>query len=319
SPWDMPQVATETMGPNNAIQMLAYFDALYSRYWVESRITPDGTRQVKVPIGKMSAEIQKSIRSSQQQLANDIRVIEQRNTLIEQRNGPIVQVVSHFTGQKLKGFREDWMKWWTDERGYGYDPPPPRPKPTMTETIQPSYRPQQVEGFVYDQVAGYTPRPRTSCFSAGTLVRTKTGLQPIESLQVGDQVLTQDTATGALTYEPIITVFHNRPKPLLRIDLGSESILATGIHRFWQAGKGWTMARELKPGDMLRTLDGLVRVESVEPAPVQPVYNLEVARNASFFVGRQDALVHDNTLVQPTLQAFDAPMDKQAGKELAGE
>ena len=37
--------------------------------------------------------------------------------------------------------------------------------------------------------------------------------------------------------------------PTLRIAIGGESIVATGIHRFWKAGKGWTMARELKAGD----------------------------------------------------------------------
>ena len=44
------------------------------------------------------------------------------------------------------------------------------------------------------------------------------------------------------------------PPPTLRITIGGESIVATGIHRFWKAGKGWTMARELKAGD--RFADG---------------------------------------------------------------
>ena len=40
-----------------------------------------------------------------------------------------------------------------------------------------------------------------------------------------------------------------------RVKMGDESVVATGIHRFWKAGGGWVMARELKPGDPIRTLD----------------------------------------------------------------
>ena len=38
----------------------------------------------------------------------------------------------------------------------------------------------------------------------------------------------------------------------------------------------------------------------------QAVFNLEVAEGHDFFVGRQGALVHDNSLVQPTPEPFDA-------------
>jgi len=36
------------------------------------------------------------------------------------------------------------------------------------------------------------------------------------------------------------------------------------------------------------------------------VYNLEVAEGQSFFVGTLGALVHDNSLVSPVQQPFDA-------------
>ena len=46
---------------------------------------------------------------------------------------------------------------------------------------------------------------RMSCFGAGTMVRTLTGSEPIESLKLGDQVLTQSIKTGALAYKPILS------------------------------------------------------------------------------------------------------------------
>ena len=66
------------------------------------------------------------------------------------------------------------------------------------------------------------------------------------------------------------------------------------------------MARDLKVGDAIRTLGGVARVTAVEEAETQPVFNLEVAEGHDFFVGGQGALVHDNSLVQPTPEPFDA-------------
>jgi hypothetical protein len=149
-------------------------------------------------------------------------------------------------------------------------------------------------------------RQHHSCFAAGTPVQTLTGLRPIETIRLGDEVLTRDTSSGALSYQPVVAVFHNKPNQTLKVTLGDEAIVATGIHRFWKAGRGWTMTRDLKPGDLIRTLGGLARVEGVESDRVQPVFNLQVAEGESFLVGRQGALVHDNSLVLPVAAPFDA-------------
>jgi hypothetical protein len=66
------------------------------------------------------------------------------------------------------------------------------------------------------------------------------------------------------------------------------------------------MARELKPGDTIRTLAGPTRVDAVEDGGVQPVFNLDVADDRDFFVGCLGALVHDNRLPSPVREPFDA-------------
>ena len=66
------------------------------------------------------------------------------------------------------------------------------------------------------------------------------------------------------------------------------------------------MARDLKPGDVVRGLGGVATVKSVEPAGVEPVYNLKVMQAESFFVGESGLLVHDNSEVQPVTRPFDA-------------
>jgi len=236
---------------------------------------------------------QRALAVSQAQLNNDIQTVEALRARVAQVNQWTLNVLGEVTNQDFGEEPELWRKWWTDQQGYVYAAPPSSLfKPTYTELVE---NPVLVP-----------PQPHRSCFGAGTPVRTLAGLRPIEELQTGDQVLTQDTKTGRLSFEPILAIFHNSPAATLRIKLEGGTIVATGIHRFWRAGKGWVMARELKPGDRVRTIDGTSRVEEIEKEVVQPVFNLEVASHASFFVGPQGALVHDNTLVEPVFQPFDA-------------
>ena len=53
------------------------------------------------------------------------------------------------------------------------------------------------------------------------------------------------------------------PDETFQITPGAGTVVATGIHRFWRAGKGWTMAHDLKPGNLVRTVGGLVAVNAV--------------------------------------------------------
>ena len=89
------------------------------------------------------------------------------------------------TGRYLGQDKEAWRKWWTEERGYAYEPPPVRPRQDLTlDDDKPTY---------FSNVNAN----RTSCFAAGTSVRTLAGPRPIESVAIGDQVLTQDPDSGA--------------------------------------------------------------------------------------------------------------------------
>jgi len=253
-------------------------------------------------------EAQKTALVAQLQLLSDIREVEAANVAIHEANGRVVRVLGQLTGQDFQEDREKWRAWWVDYQGYAYTPSGPRPKPTFYEDVPLAYEPQTVPVTMSQQPIASSDSVRVghSCFGAGTPVRTLSGPRPIETLRVGDQILTRDATTGALSYQPIVAVYHNRPSPTLTIRAGDETIVATGIHRLWKAGHGWTMARELKPGGTLRTVSGLVTVESVEPAAVQPVFNLEVASGQSFFVGISGVLAHDNSLVTPVSHPFDA-------------
>jgi hypothetical protein len=148
--------------------------------------------------------------------------------------------------------------------------------------------------------------PHHACFAAGTMVHTSSGPREIESISLGDRVLSQQTSTGALSYQPVLATHINGPAETLRITIeGGEEIVATGIHRFWKAGKGWTMARDLGPGDPLRILGGTAIVRSVKAGARQKVYNLDIAGNRNFLVGSAGLLVHDFSFVEPVPSPFD--------------
>jgi Pretoxin HINT domain len=275
---------------------------------IESKVID---REVEVPIGQMMLDAQRSAQSAQAQLASDVQAIDSYNAPIVETNGRVQQILADSTGVDLAPDKDVWAKWLVDLSGYAFGASSSSyEKPTIVEDVPISYQPQAVPIVVDQPVA--TVISRHSCFGAGTPVRTLEGLSAIEKLRAGDEVLTQDLKTGELKYQAILTAYHNPPNATLRIELDGDKIVATGIHRFWKAGRGWVMARELKAGDALRTVGGTRVVKSVEPERVQPVFNLQVADGQSFFVGESGVLAHDNSVVNPTPNPFDAVPDLKA-------
>ena len=94
-----------------------------------------------------------------------------------------------------------------------------------------------------------------SCFAAGTPVWSLTGPKPIETIDPGDRVLSQDPDSGELAYKPVLGVTFRPPSRRLVIGVGGEKITTTLGHPFWVAGEGWRMAKELKTGARLQGLE----------------------------------------------------------------
>lgn len=263
--------------------------------------------KVVVPVFGGSAPSSSAVRQmldqqQDRQVASDLRAVDSRNASRRWNNSSVAGLLAQITGQSLGNEPEPWRTWWSDQQGYAYRTPiDDTPKRVITR-VRHYFEPQFV-----------VLRTHSSCFAAGTPVHTLLGPRPIETLQVGDQALCEDPETGALGYQPIVRVLHNPPSVTLKIRLAGApedegaAIVATPIHRFWQAGKGWVLARDLKPGTPLRLLGGVARVESVEPSDrAVPVFNLELAGGHTFFVGPRGALVHDNARAQPLSHPFDA-------------
>ncbi len=258
------------------------------------------TPAIYIPIGQMRADASMSARAAQGQLERDAAAIDAINAAVTRSNERPVAVLSAATGEPFVD-RKAWEKWFVDQVGYAFITP--EEKPTVVENVPINYQTSAVAtpGIAVLSVS------RVSCFGKGTSVRTLAGPRPIEDLKVGDTVLTQDTRCGRLGYRPVTVVHHNPPSATYDIKLGDDTVVSSHFHRFWVAGRGWVMARDLKAGDPVRTLGGVVKVASIEPGSVQPVFNLDVEGEADFFAGASAALVHDNTLPDLKQAPFDAP------------
>ena len=246
------------------------------------------TMQVKVRTQEFFLEANVKAAVVQQQLLADVNWIEQfkmQAATLSDRVLPILQTAAEAPASKIDP--DGLYTWWYDRLGYSYQPP------------------EQVQAAVNVFPESASPS-LTTCFAAGTPVRTIEGFRPIEEIRPGELVLSQDVATGGLEFRPIVLVHHNAPNQTLRITLSNDEILSASVyHRFWRSGKGWAQARELEEGDVLRALGGTLKVVAVEPGAVEPLFNLDVSQNRSFFVGNSNLLVHDNTLPPARGALFD--------------
>ena len=259
-------------------------------------------------VGRAFVESQQAAVSAERQLENDVQSLESYNVAAREANKQVADILNNATGETLEPDPVACRKWAVDQLGYALGAQTSA-KPAVNQDVTLDYQLPPVAGLIRTTEGYASATSHHSCFGRGTLVHTQSGPEPIETVRAGDLVLVQDTKTGALSYKAVVIPYHNPPNATYKVALdGGETVVATGIHRFWKAGKGWTMARDLVAGDALRSVDGAETVVSVtaDPNP-QPVFNLEVADSPNFFVGGRGLLVHDNSLVVPEPEPFDAP------------
>jgi hypothetical protein len=132
-------------------------------------------------------------------------------------------------------------------------------------------------------------------FSSDTPVTTEDGLLPISLVKPGEQVLAYNEELDTTGIYTVTAVMVHQDPVLTFLIIDGESIQTTPEHPFYTEEQGWVPAGELWIGAHVRKADGSYgAVQTIGEAHwPQPMYNLTVAQAHTFFVGKQQWLVHN--------------------------
>ena len=147
----------------------------------------------------------------------------------------------------------------------------------------------------------FNPALRSACknsFTAGTLVATANGLVPIEDIKIGDKVWAYNETNQTKSLQEVTHLIRGEGnKTLTDITLDSgEVITATSNHPFWAvADHNWTEAGELTLDNILLNINEYNTTISnlTTYTKEDVVYNLTVANDHTYFVGRDGVLGHN--------------------------
>jgi hypothetical protein len=224
-----------------------------------------------------------------------------QNRQIAAMNERLMWVLQNATGEQLPAAPEAWWQWWNDRNEVFIAGTKPQTVSYQVERIAVQDNvPDLSSGSVAQSVTPPSPPRRSDCLAAGTPVWTIKGPQAIETIRVGDLVLSQHPDTGELTYKPVLRTTLRPPGELICIEAGGELYQTSGGHLFWVAGEGWVKSRDLVSGQVLHSVNGPVHITSVSSGIEAQTYNLIVADFATYFVGQQRVLSHDNSVRTPT-------------------
>jgi hypothetical protein len=283
-------------------------------------------KKIRRAYAQQRVALAKEASKQYQRVSEAIQEVQEMNDRTSTYNEPIFALLRTTTGQYIESKPQLWRDWWKDYNELDEGPykpeidfcypedygnvivsttsPPPRPHSTAPRLLSGPgpIRRSDLPGPIRPRRYG-RDRPR-SCFPAGTLVWTEIGPVAIESMRRGDRVLSQDPDSGELTYQLVLDTTIRPPSETLQIHVGDEQIESTLGHPFWVIGDGWRMAKELKAGDRLHSVQGGATIDMIEPGETVEAYNLVVAETNTYFVGEHRVLVHDNEL----RQAMDLPL-----------
>lgn len=141
-----------------------------------------------------------------------------------------------------------------------------------------------------------------TCFIKGTLIETEEGLIPIQTVAVGDKVASKDPVTGKIAFKPVVQLYHHHHKEILDLTLtnkqGHVQTLGVTLGHPFRDNKSntWVTAGHLHIGEALASEHpGSLTVTGIKiDAKKQDTYNFEVKDFHTYFVGKDQAWVHNS-------------------------
>ena len=136
-----------------------------------------------------------------------------------------------------------------------------------------------------------------TCFVAGTMILTASGLVAIENIKAGDKVISTYPETMETSPKTVLETYIREVTTLVHLTVNGEEIVTTVDHPFYVKNQGFIKAGELIVGDELLDVNGnvlLVENFDVEltDKPVK-VYNFQVEDFHTCHVSGLAILVHN--------------------------
>lgn len=127
---------------------------------------------------------------------------------------------------------------------------------------------------------------------------TESGLRPIDEVNIGDNVWAYNEDTDHKSLQEVVHLIRGEGmKELVDLQLVSgETITATSGHPFYLPNQDkWVEAGQLTLNSVLQNLhNGQTEITSLNPrSDLATVYNLTVANDHTYYVGRSEVLVHN--------------------------
>jgi hypothetical protein len=150
-----------------------------------------------------------------------------------------------------------------------------------------------------------------SSFPEGTEVLTPNGRVAIESLREGDLVIARDEDNGVSGVFPVTALISRTAAEVIWLTLENEAgqttrMGVTSEHPLFVVDDGWTDAKEVVVGDLIRDAELLpltVLAVEIDATPTR-VHNLEIADAHTYFAGELEAWGHNSR--RPTKSTKDA-------------
>jgi Holliday junction resolvase-like predicted endonuclease len=131
-----------------------------------------------------------------------------------------------------------------------------------------------------------------ACFTGETRILTRRGWVRMDELTEADEVASaqEHDPSRPVEFKPVLELYHFPPARICHVHVKGQVIRTTPAHPFYVWGKGWMAAKELLPGDRLRSHDGrMVTVDEVfDSETEEPVYNCAIADYHTYFVGASE-------------------------------
>ncbi|MBI2481039.1 MAG: hypothetical protein HYV60_21110 [Planctomycetia bacterium] len=257
-------------------------------------------RRRAIPGGSGNETLARAFANSFAMAARLQQSAQQQNASTQWLNGRIARVLNLATQQNLSANPQTWWQWWDQQNDVVRQGQKQTQQQQLTRQVVMRDQVPSQDASGGFQSGGSPRRQGGECFAAGTPVWTSSGMMPIETIRVGDVVLSQDIETGELAYKPVLRTTIRPMEHLIKIRVGNETFETSGGHLFWVSGQGWCKARELDSGHLLHAIEGAVPVLTVESGTEAQTYNLVVADFSTYVVGTGKLLSHDVTDRRPT-------------------